>query len=226
MKRILLLPFIFGLLLIPCWGQTKDSQNKLLITIERTPVWLSPGYSAQIYGDGTVIYEGKTGVEVKGIRKYKIPIENVKELAEDFQRINYFSLKDKYQDLIIYDQSSTATSIEIDGKKKKIITFNGGPEELYKLENKIEDFAGVSRFMDLKERFIQFYTALNANPAFSGIVTNYGNAKKVSKRESDIRMFIKFWKFDINRVTFAKRIRKSNLKTEFRITNGEKSIDF
>jgi hypothetical protein len=232
MRRILLLAYIFALILIPCFAQTKKMQTnpdaKILITIEREGCHgYCAVYSAQIYTDGTVVYQGKRFVEVKGKRQYKIPQEKVKELIEEFQKINYFSLKDIYDNGFVGAQVTT-TSISLNDTQKKVINI-AAPTEVYQLEDKIDEIAGLTKFVERNEwevRFIRFYTALNTIPEAKGFITNYGTAKNVSKREADIRKFFKVWKFNPNKITFKNHIRKSEIKTDLRIVNGEKTLDF
>jgi hypothetical protein len=141
--------FIFGL----CENVKAQSKSETLITIERTACFGScPIYSAEIYSDGTVIYKGKDFVKIEGEKRYKIPQVRIKMLIEEFQKANYFSLKDKYETdengMIITDQPTTITSIVLNGKQKKVVNYYGAPKELEKLENKIDDLADLLDYVD------------------------------------------------------------------------------
>ncbi len=148
----------FGFLLLatlaPC-SEIKAQHKpdaKILITIERAACFGScPIYSAQIYDDGTVIYNGKDYVGVIGEKRYKISQGKVKELIEAFEKIKYFSLKDKYEadekGMSFTDLPMTTTSISLDGKQKKVINYYSAPKELDELENKIERIAGLFEFI-------------------------------------------------------------------------------
>jgi hypothetical protein len=195
--------------------------SKIIMTIERHGCFgACPIYSAQIYADGTVIYRGKEFVEVKGTKQYKISEDKIKELVNEFQRINYFSLKDHYE-TNIEDGASTTSSILLEGRLKKIVN-EAGPKELYELENKIEEIAGLKKFIEtLKARIETFGSALLNDPTAKGIIINYGTAKKIAERESDIRLAFKFLHYDINRVKFVRRNRNKGIKTEFQIVKIE-----
>ncbi|OYT53193.1 MAG: hypothetical protein B6U72_06505 [Candidatus Altiarchaeales archaeon ex4484_2] len=119
----------------------------VVIIMERSPCYgFCPAYSLTIYGDGTVIYEGKMSVNVTGKRTSKISQNKVKELVDEFYRINYFSLKDKY-DRPITDIPHTITSIKINGKYKSVYNRAGGPRELNELENKIDEVTNSKQWV-------------------------------------------------------------------------------
>src|SRR5438067_949141 len=82
----------------PSYTAQKKSASETLITIKREACFGScPVYSAEIHNDGTVVYVGEENVKVKGEQRHKISGDRVKELIMAFERIKYFSLKDKYE---------------------------------------------------------------------------------------------------------------------------------
>jgi len=124
----------------------------IVITIERTGCFgTCPVYSAQIHADGTVVYVGKDNVKEIGERRFKISQERIQELIKEFQRINYFSLKDRYETdekgMSVTDQPTTTTSICLDGKKKSVVNYYYAPRELDALEDKIDSLAGLYKFL-------------------------------------------------------------------------------
>jgi len=130
----------------------KKSDSEVLITIERGACYgTCPIYSAQISGDGTVIYSGIENVKVKGKKRFKIPKAKVQELVKAFESINYFSLKDKYETdengMRIADLPPVTTSISLKGKTKKVIHNYGAPKELRELENKIDEAADLKKLI-------------------------------------------------------------------------------
>lgn len=156
--QIKLLFTLFSISVLSVFGMTinaevqQKSNSKILITIERTACFGScPVYSAQIYTDGLVIYKGKDSVRVKGQKRYRISKGEVKDLVREFDRINYFSLKDSYQfdekGMSMTDLPTTITSISLNGRQKKIVDYYGAPKELILLENAIERIAGLDKFV-------------------------------------------------------------------------------
>jgi hypothetical protein len=126
--------------------------SKILITIKRGGCFgPCPIYSAQIYEDGTVLYKGELFVKVEGKRQYKISQGKIKQLIEEFQRINYFSLKDKYEKdefgVSISCQSTRTTSINLNGQKKQVVNYYGAPEMLDELEDKIDEVAELNNLI-------------------------------------------------------------------------------
>ncbi|MDQ4123003.1 MAG: DUF6438 domain-containing protein [Acidobacteriota bacterium] len=126
----------------------KKAAPEILITIERGACYgICPIYSAQISGDGTVVYNGIENVKVKGKRQFKIPKTKVQELVKAFESINYFSLKDQYdtdeRGMRVADLPPVTTSISLKGKTKKVVHNYGAPKALRELEDKIDQAAGL-----------------------------------------------------------------------------------
>ena len=130
------------------------SDSELLITIRREACFGScPVYSAQIYNDGTVVYVGEENVKVKGEQRHKISQDRVNELIKAFERVKYFSLKDKYEvdenGKSVTDQARITTSISLNGKQKKVIDYYRAPKELQELEHLIDKLAGLNEYIGL-----------------------------------------------------------------------------
>lgn len=107
-----------------------------------------PDYSLFVYGDGKIVYEGRHYVAVKGRREGRISKARVKQLLEEFYRIGFFSLKDRY-DPIANDGAITKTSIYVDGKAKEIVNCHPSqaPEDLYQLEKMIDEITRSKRWV-------------------------------------------------------------------------------
>lgn len=136
----------------PSFMPQKRSDLETLITIKREACFGScPVYSAQIYSDGTVVYLGEENVKVKGEQRHRISEDRVKELIRAFERIKYFSLKDKYEvdgnGRSVTDQPTTTTSISLNGKQKKIVDYYCAPKELVELEDLIDKLAGLYEYI-------------------------------------------------------------------------------
>lgn len=121
----------------------------LVIGLERTACpGACPDYSLLVYSDGKVVYEGRHYVAVKGRREGHISEAQVRQLFNEFCRIRYFSLKDRYNP-IAQDGAITKTSIRADGKKKEIVNCHPSqaPEDLYQLEKMIDEVARSKRWV-------------------------------------------------------------------------------
>lgn len=136
------------LLLVPRVEGSQKCEGDILITIERGACFGScPIYSAQIYADGTVVYVGKNYVKTTGERRFKISHDRVQALIKEFERIDYWSLKDKYETdengMSVTDMPTTTTSICLNGKKKRVVNYYHAPRKLDELEDKIDSLAGL-----------------------------------------------------------------------------------
>src|SRR5262245_23130459 len=93
----------------------------LVIGLERTKCpGACPDYLLLIHGDGKITYEGRHYVAVKGKRQGRIQKASIKRLVDEFYRIDFFSLKNRY-DPIASDGAITKTSIRVNGKTKKVV---------------------------------------------------------------------------------------------------------
>ncbi|MFC2068385.1 DUF6438 domain-containing protein [Chloroflexota bacterium] len=114
----------------------------VVITLERTACFgTCPVYKLTIYGDGRVIYEGMRFVKVEGTATTSISEDKIKQLIAEFQKIDYFSLKDSYEERNATDMPSAFTSLTVDGKTKATRHYHGdfnAPKKLTELENKID----------------------------------------------------------------------------------------
>jgi hypothetical protein len=114
-----------------------------------------PRYSVSIDENGTVIYNGISGVKTRGERVLSIPVTTVRDLVADFYRIEFFSLQDRYEvkklpdgNYATVDHTNAMTvSIDIDGKTKSVYIFYGAPQELADLLHKIIDVTKVAQYV-------------------------------------------------------------------------------
>jgi hypothetical protein len=135
-----------------------------------------PAYKLAIYADGTVIYEAirhatapmyvvKEKVKKRRAGKSKISQASIRQLISEFERINYFSLKDEYgmsggfgpaptEDCpqMWTDHTSVYTSLTINGKTKKVAHYlgckgNDAAENLARLEDRIDEIVNISRWV-------------------------------------------------------------------------------
>lgn len=121
------------------------------IKLERTACFGScPIYSITVFGDGTVMYEGKQFVQVEGIRIYSIPKESVDELIGRFYEKNYFSLKNRY-DVSVTDLPTVITSIKIKNETKSVSNYaDAGPDRLHDLELKIDEITDSQSLWEIE----------------------------------------------------------------------------
>ena len=130
-----------------------------VITLERTLCYgMCPSYKLTISADGAVLFEGREFVKKVGSAKSSISQETLRELIERFEKINYFHLRNRYEDTrdgcegAVSDAPSAITSIRINGKSKGVRHYHGcmGVEvlaELTKLEEAIDAAANTAQWI-------------------------------------------------------------------------------
>ena len=108
-----------------------------------------PVYRIELHGDGTVLYDGKGYVAIKGQHRASVPIENVRDLVNKFREADYYSLQDEYVSPVL-DHPTYETSIEIDGKFKRVKDYIGlsvgMPFVVSELEDAIDHFTGAEQW--------------------------------------------------------------------------------
>jgi Domain of unknown function (DUF6438) len=162
---ILLLLFLCG---VPAAGQQSNPPDYAHVTItmktEGGPCgmvcplndYLSccPAYSVSLDENGTVIYNGVSGVKTRGERVHSISVLAVRDLVATFLRVDFYSLQDRYtekklpngQTQIIDHSNATTISIDIDGKKKSVYIFYGAPDELVDLQRKLYEVTQIAQY--------------------------------------------------------------------------------
>ena len=108
-----LLPLILVSLTVPCGAYDPQS---VVIRLERGPCYGScPVYGVTLYGDGTVRYDGKDHVRVRGSQTAVIAPDAVRSLVEEIERSGFFSMNDAYTQVSITDAPSAVLYVATDG---------------------------------------------------------------------------------------------------------------
>jgi hypothetical protein len=121
----------------------------LVIRLERMKCpGACPDYSLVIKGDGRIMYEGRRYVAAKGKRQGKISASQVRKLLEEFNRVGFFLLQDRYNS-IVNDGSTTKTSIQAGPARKVVVNCHPSraPESLYNLEKMIDEVCKSDRWV-------------------------------------------------------------------------------
>jgi hypothetical protein len=141
------LVILFSAFSIP-YGPPHGNIRDVVITLERTRCFgACPDYAVTVYGNGTVLYEGRDFVKVKGVQTSQIPQSGVEELVGAFYKARFFSMRDRYEEPVS-DLPSQTTSITIDGTATKTVYRYGfQPERLVALEDEIDRVAGTARWV-------------------------------------------------------------------------------
>ena len=126
-------------------------RSKIVIILKRAGcLGHCPIYDLTVLGSGKVIFDGQGFVDKKGIQTKEISKEKVMELVSEFEKINFFSLNDKYSKSDITDLPGAITTFTINGKTKTINHYHGdqsAPKELSALENKIDEVVDTKEWI-------------------------------------------------------------------------------
>ncbi len=126
--------------------------NAVQIKLRRTSCYgLCPAYSVEIQGNGNVLFEGVEGwVAEAGQHRATIPKEAVTSLVDAFRNADFYALDDEYV-WSVFDLPTYETSIEIDGRLKKVKDYGGlhigMPATVTKLEDLIDQLADTQRWV-------------------------------------------------------------------------------
>ena len=132
----------------------------MVVSLERLGGALGgPHYFITVYGNGTVIYYGGSYVAVNGTHKTQISSDKVQELKKAFYDVNYFDMEDVYDcdyqhTNCFTDGQHSRTSITVNGETKAIYLYHGylgAPEEIFQLEEEIENIASTRIWTDCPE---------------------------------------------------------------------------
>jgi hypothetical protein len=138
---------------------TASQPKSGFISLERTVCFGScPSYKVTITQDGAVTYEGRDFVKTKGTATAQIKPEDFNKLVNEFEKIKYFSLDDRYEPGApgcpnpATDMPSARTSIQVNGKTKSISHYHGCRNSevllaLGALELRIDEIAGTEKWI-------------------------------------------------------------------------------
>lgn len=119
-------------------------------------------YRVKVAADGTVLFEKFKDFKISNTVKSRITCEQLGQLISEFERIDFFSLKDKYQRSedgcpeMWSDRTHSIVSIRINGKSKSINHYHGCmdgglksiyPRLLTELEMKIDEIIGTKQWL-------------------------------------------------------------------------------
>jgi Domain of unknown function (DUF6438) len=126
------------------------------ITLERTPCFgTCPVYRLSISAAGVVRFEGKAHVQHVGVAEDTIPAGRVDSLMNELEQRGYFGFAEDYIPdspacgQYSTDSPSVISSVSAGGRHRRIQHYHGcndAPPELARIEARIDEVAGVSRW--------------------------------------------------------------------------------
>ena len=117
-----------------------------------------PVYKLTLSADGKVVYEGRNFVKRTGTVRSNIDEQKLAALIAEIERVNYFSLQDKYIPgancpQVATDYPTVITSVRINGRSHMIEHYHGCSgsdvlQELINLETKIDQAVNTEQWIN------------------------------------------------------------------------------
>jgi hypothetical protein len=137
--------------------QTDPAQADGRITLERRPCFgACPVYTVTLERTGGVAYEGRRFVADSGAHTGSIPPARADSLFREVEAAGWFTFADRYAmgeptcERYATDLPSVITEVRMNGRTKRIEHDHGcmgAPEKLAALERRIDEVAGVRRWV-------------------------------------------------------------------------------
>ncbi len=130
-----------------------------IVTLQRTACFgFCPIYTVGIFKDGKVIYFGLANVETTGLHFSEISSNSVDSLLSYATKNGYFDLQSGYYskmdttkdgqiyEVFVTDLPTKITSLKVNGNRKIVENYFGGPAWLSKFEGKIDSLANIKKW--------------------------------------------------------------------------------
>jgi hypothetical protein len=132
-------------------AQTSSVPSDFSITLERTGCLGScPGYDVTILADGSVHYDGKFYVHVRGARSKTIPVSNVEKLVQTLQDENFFAWEEKTGACL--DFPDVSITVTLNGQRKHVYEGCNRPGQFLRLADTVDKVAGIKGWAGQSEK--------------------------------------------------------------------------
>lgn len=126
---------------------TAPSNPVVVLFYERTPCFgMCPSFNLTVYSNGKATYEGKNFVDHIGFYQSQWDATALQNIMTAAEKINYFSLADRYDQQGVTDLPTVRTRLLKDGNLKEVANRYKGPKELQSLYQVIDDQIKLSEW--------------------------------------------------------------------------------
>lgn len=126
---------------------TTPSNPVVVLFYERTPCFgMCPSFNLTVYSNGKATYEGKNFVDNIGFYQSQWDATALQNIMTAAEKINYFSLADRYDQQGVTDLPTVRTRLLKDGNLKEVANRYKGPKELQSLYQVIDDQIKLSQW--------------------------------------------------------------------------------
>jgi hypothetical protein len=127
------------------------SRPAFRVSLERTVCFgTCPIYTVSVRGDGTTAFVGRRFVAATGERRARLSRSRVADLRAAVTRARVFTLRDRYDKMLVTDLPSVKLTFRVGSRTKRIYHYLGdrsAPERLRRLECQIDRLARTSRWV-------------------------------------------------------------------------------
>lgn len=132
------------------WGPPVTTSDFKISLTRSACFGFCPAYTVELNANGGAVFKGEAYTTVDGQTiNYDVDPANVQLIRNKVERMNFFSLKDRYENPYITDIPSQEITVTLDGKTKSIYMYGLGkdvPKELDDLANLIDKIAMASTY--------------------------------------------------------------------------------
>ncbi|MGI4741696.1 MAG: DUF6438 domain-containing protein [Janthinobacterium lividum] len=142
------MPLAGGQAAATAMAPTPPTQAEPVLVFQRTPCYgTCPAYTASVFADGQVEYEGERFVPVLGRHTLRLPPATVAEMLAEGQRIGFRKLEARYSNHTS-DLPSTVITLHPAGQPAKSVSAEEGIPESLKgyiayLQARLDPLAGI-----------------------------------------------------------------------------------
>ena len=132
------------MLLVSCKSLEIPTKEDLIISMEQTGCTdACPAFLLEVYSNGIIVLNGKENIDKIGTYVTQIPKSDVTNLVNLFTEYGFFDFKEKYYSNV-KDLSTTNIYFSDKGKSKRIMDYDGAPEELKYLESRLTQLLSLN----------------------------------------------------------------------------------
>jgi Domain of unknown function (DUF6438) len=146
----------FGLL---SSAQSNTGANDFSITLERGGCeGICPWYGITILNDGSVRYEGKFYVHVKGVRRKKIPVSDVSKLIQKLRDEDFLHWEEKTEACV--DYPDVRITANLDGQRKRLLEGCLEPGKVLTLADELDTISDTKSWVgNVREELLQKHSS-------------------------------------------------------------------
>ena len=153
------LGMVAGLLVLAGSASSQPAETApFRVRLERTVCYgLCPEYVVTVRADRRVVYVGRRGVRVKGVRRARITPSALRNLRRALSSTGVFKLDDLYDDMSVTDLPSAKLTVQVGSRTKRIYHYQGdltAPERLTRLECTVDRILRTKRWVGRGNEYV------------------------------------------------------------------------